>query len=52
VTEGENELREILDQLEQKVRAEMSQREGKTGRKPPEAKIVPLFGNQKKGKKK
>ena len=41
-----------LDQMEQKVRAEMSQRERKTGRKPPEAKIVPLFGNQKKGKKK
>jgi len=49
---SEDELREILDQLEQKVRAEMSQREGKADRKQLEAKIVPLFGNQKKGKKK
>ena len=48
---SEDGLREILNQLEQKVLAEMSQREGKAGRKQPEAKIVPLFG-EKKGKKK
>ena len=49
---SEDELREILDQLEQKVRAELNLKEGKTKGKQPEAKIVPLFGDQKKGKKK
>ena len=41
-----------MDRLELRVRAEMSQREGKFKRKQPEAKIVPLFTDPMKEKKK